>query len=132
MNSALLSSRWFRISTLILVIFLGILIGLPYLVKQQAQRWLEDNGGDRVEIRDVDFNPFTAELILEDLLLEVEDRQPLHFDSARLELEWLPLMNKHIDVKAVELQVFYLLVNNEDVLRIGGILLPAGESEPEA
>ena len=60
MNSALLSSRWFRISTLILLIFLGILIGLPYLIKQQAQRWLEDNGGDRVEIRDVDFNPFTA------------------------------------------------------------------------
>ena len=132
MNSALLSSRWFRITTLILVIFLGILIGLPYLIKQQAQRWLEDNGGDRVEIRDVDFNPFTAELILDDLLIEVEDQQPLHFDSARLELEWLPLLNKHIDVQAVELQGFYLLIHNEDILRIGGILLPAGESEPEA
>jgi hypothetical protein len=83
MNSSLLSSRWFRISAVILVIFLGILVGLPYLIKQQARIWLEDHGGDRVAIRDVDFNPFTAELVLEDLLIEVEDRQPLHFDTAR-------------------------------------------------
>jgi len=131
MNSPLLSSRWFRISAVILLVFLGILIGLPYLIKQQARIWLEDNGGDRVEIRDVDFNPFTAELVLEDLLIEVEDRQPLHFDIARLELEWLPLLEKHIDVQAVELQGFYMLINNEDILRIGGILLPAGESEAE-
>ena len=62
MNGSLLSSRLFRMLAVILVIFLGILIGLPYLIKQQARMWLEDNGGDRVEIRDVDFNPFTAEL----------------------------------------------------------------------
>jgi len=131
MNSSLFSSRWFRISAVLLMIFLGILIGLPFLIKQQAQIWLEDNGGDRVTIRDVDFNPFTAELVLEDLLIEVEDRQPLHFDTARLELEWLPLLEKHIDVQTVELQGFYLLINNEDILRIGGVILPAGESEPE-
>lgn len=130
MNSSLLSSRWFRISALMLLIFLGILIGLPYLIKQQARIWLEDNGGDRVEIRDVDFNPFTAELVLKDLLIEVEDRQPLHFDTARLELEWLPLLKKRIDVQAVELQGFYMLIDNEDILRIGGILLPPPASEP--
>jgi outer membrane protein OmpA-like peptidoglycan-associated protein len=131
MNGSLLSSRLFRMLAVMLVIFLGILIGLPYLIKQQARMWLEDNGGDRVEIRDVDFNPFTAELVLDDLLIEVEDRQPLHFDTARLELEWLPLLEKHIDVKAVELQGFYMLINNEDILRVGGILLPPRESEPE-
>ena len=103
---------------MILIILLGILIGLPYLIKQQARSWLEANGGERVEIRDIDFNPFTAELVLEDLLIEVEDRQPLHFDTARLELEWLPFLEKHIDVQAVELQGFYLLINNEDILRI--------------
>ena len=131
MNKSLLSSRWLRISAMIGLLFLGILIGLPYLIKQQARVWLEDHGGDRVEIRDVDFNPFTAELVLEDLLVEVEDRQPLHFDTARLELEWLPLFKKHVDVQAIELQGFYLLVNNEAVLRIGGILLPAAEQQPD-
>jgi hypothetical protein len=98
MNGSLLSSRWFRISAVILVIFLGILIGLPYLIRQQAGAWLEENGGDRVAIRDVDFNPFTAELVLKDLLIEVQDRQTLHFATARLELEWLPLLHRHIDV----------------------------------
>lgn len=132
MNGSLFSARWFRISAVILVIFLGILIGLPYLIKQQARMWLEDNGGDRVEIRDVDFNPFTAELVLDDLLIEVGERQPLHFDSARLELEWLPLLKKRIDVKAVDLQGFYMLISNEDILRVGGILVPGGESEPES
>ena len=36
---------------MVLVMFLGILIGLPYLIKQQARAWLEDNGGDRVGIK---------------------------------------------------------------------------------
>jgi outer membrane protein OmpA-like peptidoglycan-associated protein len=130
MNNALLSSRWFRISAVILIVLAGILIGLPYLIKYQARIWLEQNGGDRAEIRDVDFNPFTAELILENLLIEVEDQQPLHFDIARLELAWWPLLEKRIDVRAVELQGFYMLVDNRDILRIGGILLPARESKP--
>jgi outer membrane protein OmpA-like peptidoglycan-associated protein len=131
MNGSLLSSRWFRIFAVILVIFLGVLIGLPYVIKQQARNWLEDNGGERVNIRDVDFNPFTAELVLEGLLIEVEGQQPLHFDTARLELEWLPLLKKQIDVQAIELQGSYMLINNEDILRVGGILLPPGESEAE-
>ena len=131
MNGSLLSSRWFRIAAVILVIFLGVLIGLPYVIKQQALNWLEDNGGERVNIRDVDFNPFTAELVLEGLLIEVKGQQPLHFDTARLELEWLPLLQKQIDVQAIELQGSYMLINNEDILRVGGILLPPGESEAE-
>ena len=131
MNGSLLSSRWFRIAAVILVIFLGVLIGLPYVIKQQALNWLEDNGGERVNIRDVDFNPFTAELVLEGLLIEVKGQQPLHFDTARLELKWLPLLQKQIDVQAIELQGSYMLINNEDILRVGGILLPPGESEAE-
>ena len=131
MISSLASSRWFRLFAVVAIIFLGVLIGLPFLIQQQARIWLEDNGGERVVIRDVDFNPFTGELVLKNLLIEVEDRQPLHFDSARLELEWLPLVKKRIDVQAVELQGFYLLINNEDILRIGGILLPAAGSEAE-
>jgi outer membrane protein OmpA-like peptidoglycan-associated protein len=132
MISSILSARWFKISAVVVVIAVGILIGLPFLIQQQARIWLEENGGERVVIRDVDFNPFTAELVLEDLLIEVEDHQPLHFDTARLELEWLPLMKKHIDVQAIELQGFYLLVDNKDILRIGGILLPTAEAEPQA
>ena len=54
MISSLFSSRWFRISAVILVILLGILIGLPYLIKQQARSWLDANGGERVEIRGTD------------------------------------------------------------------------------
>ena len=71
MISSILSARWFRISAVVVVIVVGIVIGLPFLIQQQARIWLEENGGERVVIRDVDFNPFTAELVLEDLLIEV-------------------------------------------------------------
>ena len=72
MNSSLLSARWLRILTVLVLLFAGILIGLPYLIKQQARSWLETNGGDRVEIGDVDFNPFTAALVLKNLLIYVD------------------------------------------------------------
>ena len=42
------SSRWFRISLVTLVLSLGILLGTPLLIERLAEQWLERNGGDQV------------------------------------------------------------------------------------
>ena len=77
-------------------------------------------------MQDVDFNPFTGILRLDNVSVQVQDRTPLSFATAELNLAWLPLFSRRIQVQSVELTGFRMVVRNEDVLRIGGIQLPAG------
>jgi outer membrane protein OmpA-like peptidoglycan-associated protein len=128
-HESLFSSRWFRVLFVTLILSLGILVGTPVLIERLAERWLEQHGGDRVEVQDVDFNPFTGILRLDNVSVQVQDRTPLSFNTAELNLAWLPLFSKHIQVQSIELTGFRMVVRNEDVLRIGGIQLPAGEQD---
>lgn len=121
---SMFSSRWFRITLATLVLFATILITTPLLIERLAEQWLEQHGGEQVEVQNVDFNPFTGILRLENVSVQVEDRTPLSFATAELNLAWLPLFHRHIRVQSVELTGFRMLVRNEDVLRIGGITLP--------
>jgi len=123
------SSRWFIVSLVILILVLGILVGTPLLIERLAEQWLEQHGGDQVEVEDVDFNPFTGILRLDDVSVQVQDRTPLSFATAELNLAWLPLFSRHIQVQSIELTGFRMVVRNEDVLRIGGIQLPSGEPD---
>jgi len=123
------SSRWFRIFLVILILALGILVGTPVLIEKLAEQWLEQHGGDQVEVQDVDFNPFTGILRLENVSVRVQDRTPLSFTTAELNLAWLPLFSKRIQVQSIELTGFRMVVQNVDVLRIGGIQLPTGEQD---
>ncbi|NHZ69977.1 MAG: hypothetical protein GWP20_01975 [Thermotogales bacterium] len=128
-HRSLLSSRWFKISLVILMLVLGILVGTPVLIERLAEQWLEQHGGDQVEVQDVDFNPFTGILQLENVSVRVQDRTPLSFTRAALNLAWLPLFNKRIQVQSIDLTGFHMVVRNEDVLRIGGIHLPTGKQD---
>jgi len=127
--TSLHSSRWFMITLLILILLLTTLAGTPVLIERLAEQWLEQHGGDQVEVQDVDFNPFTGILRLDGVSIQVQDRTPLAFTTAELNLAWLPLFNKRIQVQSIELTGFRMVVRNEDVLSIGGIPLPASEQD---
>jgi outer membrane protein OmpA-like peptidoglycan-associated protein len=129
MTPSLLSKRWFIILTVMLVLFAALLAGTPFLIKHLARQWLLENGGSEVQFRDVDFNPFSGILVLEDLDVKVDQETTLSFASAGLDLAWLPLFRKQIKVQSVELTGFRMVVDNRDMLRIGGIRLP--EASPE-
>jgi len=126
---SLRASRWFWITLFTLILLLAVLAGTPVLIERLAEQWLEQHGGDRVEVQDVDFNPFTGVLRLDDVSIEVQDRTPLSFDTAELNLAWLPLFSKRIEVQSIELTGFRMVVRNDDVLSIGGIPLPTGQQE---
>ncbi len=132
MMPSLLSKRWFVILTVTLVLFAALLIGTPFLIKHLARQWLLENGGSEVQFRDVDFNPFSGTLVLEDLDVKVDQETTLSFASAGLDLAWLPLFRKQIKVQSVELVGFHMVVDNHDMLRIGGIRLPEASPETES
>jgi hypothetical protein len=126
-----LSKRWFVILTVTLVLFAALLVGTPFLIKHLARQWLLENGGSEVQFRDVDFNPFSGTLVLKDLDVKVDQETTLSFASAGLDLAWLPLFHKQIKVQSVELAGFRMVVDNRDMLRIGGIRLPEAGAEAE-
>ena len=127
-----LSKRWFIALTLTLGLFAALLVGTPFLIKHLARQWLLENGGSEVQFRDVDFNPFSGTLVLEDLDVKVDQETTLSFASAGLDLAWLPLFRKQIEVQSVELVGFRMVVDNHDMLRIGGIRLPEASPETES
>ena len=132
MIPSLFSKRWFIILTVTLVLFAALLVGTPFLIKHLARQWLLENGGSEVQFRDVDFNPFSGTLVLEDLDVKVDQETTLSFASAGLDLAWLPLFRKQIKVQSVELTGFRMVVDNRDMLRIGGIRLPEASPETES
>ena len=132
MIPSLLSKRWFIILTVTLVLFAALLVGTPFLIKHLARQWLLENGGSEVQFRDVDFNPFSGTLVLEDLDVKVDQETTLSFASAGLDLAWLPLFRKQIKVQSVELTGFRMVVDNRDMLRIGGIRPPEASPETES
>ncbi|MGD8614316.1 MAG: DUF748 domain-containing protein [Gammaproteobacteria bacterium] len=125
MSLSFLSTRWFRISIVAATLIAVFLVGTPVLIKHFARQWLLEHGGGEVRFRDVDFNPFSGSLLLKELDVKVDRETTLSFASAGLDLAWLPLFRKQIKVQSVELAGFHVVVDNRDVLRVGGILLPA-------
>ena len=132
MITSLLSRRWFIALTVTLVLFAALLIGTPFLIKHLARQWLLENGGSEVQFRDVDFNPFSGTLLLKDLDVKVDQKTTLSFASAGLDLAWLPLFHKQIKVQSLGLVGFRMVVDNHDMLRIGGIRLPEASPETES
>jgi len=130
-NKRVLPRRWLLLATLILIVVLAALVGTPFVIKRYAVDWLEEHGGQRVSFQDVDFNPFTATLLLKGLTVSVDDQTTLAFETAGARLAWRPLLHKQIEVQAVRLQGLHLIVDErqKDRLLIGGIHLPAGESD---
>ena len=125
----LLASRWFKSLLILSTLALGILAGLPLLIEKLTERWLAEQSGNQVEVQNVDFNPFTGILRLEGVTIRIDDRTPLSFASAELNLAWLPLWEKHIQVQSIALTGFNMVVRNEDVLKIGGIPLPVSGAD---
>ena len=77
----MLSKRWFRVTAILCFLLAGILIGTPLLLKQYAKQWLLEHGGDEVVFEDINFNPFTATLVLKGLEVQVDSLTTLSFEQ---------------------------------------------------
>jgi hypothetical protein len=125
-----LSSRSSRLAFALALALVGIvlvfLVGTPFVIRALASQWLLDNGGDQVRVGDVDFNPFTGELLFEDAEVLVGQQALLQFDLVSLDVAWWPLINNRIAVQAAELTGLQLVVDNRrpDALLIGSVALP--------
>ncbi|MGD8990290.1 MAG: DUF748 domain-containing protein [Desulfobacterales bacterium] len=107
----------------LVVIFFSMLpVGVGYALK----RYIEDQGADQVTLEDVDFNPITGRMMLENLSVVIGSQTVLSIPEVMLDLEWGPLINKRFVLKRVTISDTGLTVRDlgEGRWQIGGINLP--------
>lgn len=112
--------------TVLLLVFLLVLVALPYGIKWILQDQLRERGAVSVTISDVNFNPFKGTLVIQDLDVRAPDGGQLRAQYAFVDIDWLGLFERHINLRNIQL-------NSADVtLRLAedGKWYLAGLSEP--
>lgn len=132
----MLSKRWFQVTVILVCLLAAFLIGTPLLLKYYAKQWLLENGGEQVVFEDIDFNPFTATLVLKNLEVQTGSQRTLSFERVFASLSWTPLLEKKVAVDQITLSGLTIIVDDrpEDLLLLGGIRIPSSKSssqEPE-
>lgn len=136
-----LLKRWRKgwITGLVLLLVLGIVLaGTPLLISQQFQKWVLANGGEKVSVEDVDFNPFTAELGLSNIVIERAGDQTLHLSEFLLKARWKDVFQRRFVIEGVKLNGLQLTLEqlHPEQGHVGGILLKNlaadDTAEPEA
>ncbi len=127
--------KWLIVTALALVV-LGVLVLLPVAVQFGLRQWLLDNGGERVQVADVDLNLFTARLQLKGIRVEADGRDTLSIERAGVALAWLPLLQRRIVIEALTLDGIGVDITRDEGgrLRAGGINIipPGGNAAPAA
>jgi hypothetical protein len=109
----------------ICVFFLAVLIGTPYLIDIGLERWIASRGPEIVQVENIDFNPFSGRLSMDNLLVESKSGRMFNIPHAYLAFSWKQLFKKQLYLKELVLQEPFMLVDQlEDKgLRVGGLIL---------
>jgi hypothetical protein len=127
-------------STALMVSFVGLLVLMPIALQTGLQQLLlkqgQPHGIDRVEIDDIDFNPFMATFSLKNLTLYRDQRLLAEVKQLDLRLSLRDLLQKRLMVDSFTLSNTHipLRLTEDNHLEIAGFpipLEPAPESKPE-
>jgi outer membrane protein OmpA-like peptidoglycan-associated protein len=109
-----------------------LIIGMfPYGIQWGLQRWLEREGEISAHIEDVDFNPFTGELVVSTLHIQERNVPALGLTLAKVRLDWRPFWKRRMQVRSLSLEEAIITVRRDQdgALSIAG--LPVNASVPE-
>lgn len=126
------SRAWYRtrrawiIATAVLSLILVILICLPYGIQFGLADLLKQHGARQVQIRNIDFNPFTGRLLFEGVTAESDRDGPLRLSRLELVLGWRELFSKRARVEAVALRGLEATVDLSDPAKlwVSGLSFP--------
>jgi hypothetical protein len=106
-------------------LFAFVLITTPYVINIGIERWMMSRGDGEVQIEDVDFNPFSGRVSMDNLVVETENGRTLHIPHAFLRFSWKQLFDKHVYIKELVVRDTFLVVDKfEEVgFRVGGLIV---------
>jgi hypothetical protein len=117
---------WIFFITIPLVVA-AILTAMPYGIDYAAEQWLMSHGLDVAWVEDVDFNPFTGNLVVRDLQAKIGESQVLRVPEARMRIYWLPLFSKKVHIEKLSIKDTTVIIDHDEKgsWRIGGLALAA-------
>ncbi len=126
-----LRPRWpWMLGGLALLVIAGLVL-LPYGIRYGLQRALLANGADQAQIENIDFNPFTGQLLVEQLQVDAGGMRTLLIPRASIEILWRPLLQKRAVIRGITIENTRLSIEQDaaGAWRIGGLSLH-GEPQP--
>ena len=117
---------WFWVGLAVIGLMMVLLLLLPLGIKYGAEKWLESQGASQAIIEDVDFNPFTGELVVKDLHVEADDGGVLSIHRATLKFDWTPLFGKTFQVGSLVVKDASMTVaySSDGQFTLSGLALP--------
>lgn len=125
--------KWATITVSFLVLLILVISVLPLVISSQLEKWLLANGADEASIENVDFNPFTAELAVYDLLVKRQGVETLKLKSLQTSMLRLPLFERRVVIPQILIDGLSMSVELSDpaAYRFGGISLQSSSPQPE-
>lgn len=106
--------RFFRTLAYCAVMFLVLLTALPEVIRLAAIYALEEAGADAVAIDDIDLNLFTGEVGVSEVTVGPVGEPEFSLTSLDIHFEWLPLLDKRVELASIALVGLNLSVLEDD------------------
>jgi len=125
--------RWLRIVAILSLLSVLILVMLPFGIRYGVQRALLASGADSARIRDIDFNPFSGRLEVDNLEVDAGGLRTLQIPHASVNISWWPLVKHRIVVQDILIKDTVITVERREQgpIRIGGLSFVQSETAPE-
>ena len=116
---------WFWILIAVVLVVVLLFSMLPFGIDYGIEAYLKNQGADQVKVEDVDFNPLTGRMSLENLSVVIDSQTVLNIPEAMLDLEWGPFIKKRFVLKRVTISDTELTIKDlgEGRWQVGGINL---------
>lgn len=113
----------FIITAFALAVFL---LFLPLMLKKTIEYVLVQQGAESAHVEKVSINPFSGRLELFNLSVSTDQQQQLKLGHLKVNLGWLDLLQKHINLQTLELfdTTLFLTYQPDEYIRVGGITFP--------
>jgi hypothetical protein len=122
-------------SLLFILLLISILVSVtPLAIEWAAVDWLKKNGVADADMEDIELNLFTGEASLSQLSVGQSEGGRFTVEKLYLQLDYLPLFERRIEVKTVQLNGMELdlKIDEDDQITLGALTLPKSEAEPAA
>ncbi|WP_177419789.1 DUF748 domain-containing protein [endosymbiont of Lamellibrachia barhami] len=138
-TARLKSRRFLAVTGGFTLLIIGVLVFIPFGIQMGISSYFLDSGMRKVEIEDVDFNPFSGRFHLRGLSAIGEGERRVELKHCSAEIVWHFLFSRRVRLRMVEIDGLQLGMEQkaEGVVHLGGIVIRTlggeamgGEGEP--
>jgi len=117
---------WFQITAGLLLLFLILLMILPYGIGRIIRYSLTERGFKQVMLEDIDLNLFTGTFVIKGLSAASEKEPLLKITEARVLFSWLPLLKRRFVLDKVTVRNTEIRIEESanGILSVGGVPIP--------